>query len=521
MLSSSIATYPPSRLLAQGAGARSLLYLPALLVAIVGLPYAYHVTLAEPDLVRMVAGMVYGGATGLHEAAGNHYGLAFSFAYYKILYALAPQTWLRDPDAVALLVNGVGIVSGLACALAGTAYFARLLGRAGGVAAATIFFLSPMMLPVVLSGHPLIPAGACVFMGALLLARAEESPASVARYANAAGAMLLLILGLALRAEVVLAFPFLWLAITLEKPFGRPVLVALAWKAAVLVVAFAVFLVLQHGYVAASGGAGTRLASFLQTYVSVSRMTRGVFVFMLAAGMATLLVAALAAWRLRHHRRLYIFLALALPALAFWLPNPQPARHFFFAVLAASLIVGAWLAGKTVARTVVLALLVAVANQVIAELLYSPLVSRYQWSYPAAGRQPTQQVPLGAFMPAQRANQQQAALEHDEALRLSIQAPQRLLVLADSQHYVIADLIAADPALKWTEQTLNGILVTRLESPSRSIALVEKYSAWPRDVTAEILASPDWQTWPVYVQPFTVSRYDKTPVPENRRFTLR
>lgn len=521
MLTSSVATYPPSRLLGQEAHGRLVLFLPAVLLAAIGLPYAYGVTLAEPDLVRMMAAMVYGGATGLHEAAGNHYGLSFSFAYYKLLYALAPAAWLRDPDAVALLINAAGVASGLLCALAGTAYFARLLGRTGGVAAGTIFFLSPMMLPVAFSGHPIVPAAAALFAAALLLARAEDSYGALERWTSAAAAFALLVLGLALRAEIVFAFPFLWLAVSLEKPLGRSVLPALAWKAALLGGAFAVFLVLQQGYVEAAGGAGTRLATFMETYVSLSRVARGVFVLMLGAGVATLVVAAFAAWRLRFDRRFHLLLVLALPALAFWLPNPQPARHFFFAAMAASLMVAAWLPGRTATRAVVLAALVVAANQVIAELLYSPIASRYPWSYPVAGRQPTQQVPLGAFMPAQRANQRLAALERDEAVRLAAHAPQRLLVFADDQHYLIAHLVAADPLLKWSERTVNGILYTRLESPKRSIVLVEKYSAWPRDVTAELLANPAWQSWPVYVQPFTVSRYDKTEVPRERRFAPR
>ena len=520
-MSSVTAAHTQPRLLAPGAGARSLLLLPALLLAAIAVPYAYRVTLAEPDLVRMVAAMVYGGATGLNEAAGNHYGLAFSFAYYKLLYVVAPADWLRDPDAVAMLMNGVGVLAGLLCTVLGTAYFARLLGRAPGVAAAIVFFLSPMMLPVALSGHPLIPAAACLFAAAILLARAEQAPAGTARYVSAAGAFLLLVLGLALRAEIVLAFPFLWLVISLEKPFGRPTFFALAWKALILGGAFGLFLVLQHGYTEAAGGAGGRLATFMETFFSLSRVVRGGFVFVLAAGVATLVAAALAAWRLRFDRLLLVFFALALPALAFWLPNPQPARHFFFVVLAASLMIGAWLRARTATGALGLAALLVLANQGIAELLYSPIVSHYEWSYPSAGRQATQQVPLGMFVPAQLANQRQAALERDEALRLAAQAPKRLLVLADDQHYLIAHLIAADPSLRWSERTENGVLFARLESPKRSIVLVQKYDAWPRDVNAEILADPAWRSWPVYVQPFTVSRYDKTEVPAERRFVLR
>lgn len=42
---------------------------PALLLAFITLPYRYDLTLAEPDLARMMAALVYGNATGANEAA--------------------------------------------------------------------------------------------------------------------------------------------------------------------------------------------------------------------------------------------------------------------------------------------------------------------------------------------------------------------------------------------------------------------------------------------------------------------
>lgn len=502
--------------------ARALSALPALLLAMVALPYAYYVTLSEPDLVRMVAAMVYGAASGAHEAAGMHYGLSFSFGYYKLLYAIAPERWLHDPDSVALLVNLGGIAAGLACALAATAFLANVFGRSVGVAAAMLFFLSPMMLPVAFSGHPLVGAAACFFAAGLLLAGGKEPGAFAAPGLCRAAALALLVLGLSLRAEIVIAFPFLWLAASPRSRSAGGRVPQLAAKALLLAAAFGIFLALQHACMTDSGRTGNGLGHFVEAFLSVSRVGRGAFVCALAAGVATLLLAAFAALRLRKDVRLYLVLVLALPALLFWLPNPQPARHFFFPVLGACLVVALWLDRhfRSTAAMLALSLTLVAANQLAAEALYAAIVSRYPWSYPSAGRQATQQVPLGAFAPAQRANQAQAALERDEARRLAAHAPRRLLVLADSQHYLIAHLIAADPQLEWSERIENGVLFTRLRSPRHSLVLVEKYGAWPRDVTAEVLADPRWQDWPVYVQPFTVSRYDRTEVPGARLFVL-
>jgi len=499
---------------------RGLFLLPTALLALVALPFVYTVTLSEPDLVRMAAAMVYGAARGSYEMAGNHYGLAFSYGYYEILYPLFPRSWFHHPDRVALLINAMGIASGLFCALSGTAYLARLFGRGVGVPAAAIFFLSPMMLPAAFSGHPLIPAAGCLFCGGLLFFQAVRA-ATRASYAVCwANAAAVLMLGLSLRAEIVLAFPFLWLAMLLDER-GRDWR-SLAIAAAVLMLSFAMFVELQQLFIVASGKNGSGLATFLRHYMSVAGVARGAFVLTLATGVVTTVAGLYGAWRQRRDARIYLLIVLALPALLFWLPNPQPSRHFFFVSLAAATVLAVWIHRrvKGEVQRVALALAVVIANQVAAEVLYRPIVAAYPWSYPAFERQATQQVPLGGFPFAQRANQRLAAMEHDEASALAARAPAKLLVFADSQHYIIGRLIALDPALRWSERAVNGIVVTFLESPTRTVALVEKYSAWPRDVTAEVLSMPDWRAWPVYVQPTTVSRYDRTRVPAEREFRL-
>lgn len=65
------------------------------------------------------------------------------------------------------------------------------------------------------------------------------------------------------------------------------------------------------------------------------------------------------------------------------------------------------------------------------------------------------------------------------------------LILADSPHYLIGRFLALDPQLRWTQRSVNGILFTSLRSPARHIFLVEKHNAWPRDANAEVLAMPE------------------------------
>src|SRR3954465_8490311 len=105
-----------------------LVFVPAVLLALVAAPFSYHTTLAEPDLARMAAALVYGASTGDHLAAGMHYGAPFGFGYYWLVYALVPAALLRDPDTAARVINGMGLASGLLLAIACPAYLARVLG---------------------------------------------------------------------------------------------------------------------------------------------------------------------------------------------------------------------------------------------------------------------------------------------------------------------------------------------------------------------------------------------------------
>jgi hypothetical protein len=497
---------------------------PALMLALIAIPYRYDVTLAERDLVRMMAAMVYGNATGANEAAGMHYGINFSFAYYKLLYAIAPHDWLRSPDLAARLINGFGIASGLLCALACALYLRMIFGITVAAATTAMFFLSPVALPVALSGHPLMGAAACLFSAGCLLAKSEEIDNGWPMWAALGAALVLLIFGLSLRAEIVLAFPFLWLARNTRAGGKKGPWSVYGCRALVLLAAFVVFLVLQRNYVSAEGGAIATLGSFLQHFMSASRMSRGAAVLALSTGAATLLAILIAILKPSPlQSRFYLPLVLAVPALALWLPNPQPARHFFFTVLAACLFVALWLVGRQghPKRVLAICILIVLANQLIAEVARPIVVSGYAWSYPLlTERRAIQHVPLGAFPLDQPANQALADVQRREAALLAQQAPERLLILADAQNYLIAHFIAADNALKWSETRWAGVPITQLESADRSITLVQRYSAWPRDVIGEILDAQRWREWPIYVQPSTVSRFDKAAVPEERSYRL-
>jgi hypothetical protein len=492
-----------------------------LALAILTLPLAHLDSLAEYDLRSMLAGIVYGATTGQATAAGHHYGLAFSFGWYEILYAVVPEQWLTRPDRVARLMNALGAASGLLCALAVAVFLRRRFGALVALTATTLFCFSPMMLPLTTSGHPLVPAAALVFFSGWLLLRAAPFD-DVRRYGPLClAAWVVATVSLTVRAEVFLAFPFLWLAAATASPPRRAGFIA---PALALGAAFGTFLLLQQDYVAEAGGSGSRLMRFLASFTDPARIPRGLALLGLSTGVATGL-ASLAALLGRRTPLPVLLLpaALALPAFLFWVPVPEPARHFFFVVLALCLAAGLWL--SALARRPAHALLAAVGlvllNQAIAEAVHRPLVAAYDWTYPRLGdRRVTERAPTGAWIPDQQAQRQVAEALREEAVALAAAAPPRLLILADQPGHLIAELIARHPDLRWMESAGNGLEYTRLTSPGRDYLLVRKNSIWPRDAVAAVLENDAWQALPVYLQPATVSRFERTPVPPERTFEL-
>ncbi len=504
------------------------LTIPAVLLAAATLPFRNVFTLAEGDLTRMMSALVYWNVAGDKLMADfRPYGIDFSYGWYEMLNSIAPQGWLSNPDLAALLINRFGIISGLLCALACTVYLSALFGRGVAIAAATLFFLSPMMLPVAFSGHPEMGAAACLFVAGWLFSFTEDSDKIGLTWGYYLGALILLTFGLTLRVDIVMAFPFVWLVAKnggIDRQFW---LARYGLRGLVLAAAFGIFLIMQRHYLSSSDGAAFVLADFVERFLSPSKIVKGLVVLTLSIGGATLVAVIIALMRgLRCKQRdFYLLLVLALPPLALFLPNPLPARHFFFPVLAVcvcfGLLIKHW-QPKNVWMLVV-AVGVALMNQVVIEIVHPAVTSRatYVQNYPSlTARRYTPAAPSGAFIfdePALQANEEGERLE---AKRLGAQSSERLVVLADHMFYIIAYLFAQDPKLRCVYESVNGIKFLRLQSETRTVVLIERYISWPQDITPVVLQQQAWQGWPVYVQPSTKSRYDKTEIPADRLYKL-
>jgi hypothetical protein len=172
-------------------------------------------------------------------------------------------------------------------------------------------------------------------------------------------------------------------------------------------------------------------------------------------------------------------------------------------------------------RAWTLAALLVVGNQAAAELAHPWLVRNYTWSYDMGGsRRATHNAPLGLYTLDQRANKADEAGLRVEAIRLAASDPAKVIILADSQHYLIAHLLARDAALRKSVSKVGPFAAVWLSGNGRSIYLIEKLDFWPQDVLAVVQALPEFADYPIHVQKATISRHDKAPLTPSRAYTL-
>ncbi|MDX1384639.1 MAG: hypothetical protein R3190_13385, partial [Thermoanaerobaculia bacterium] len=258
---------------------------------------------------------------------------------------------------------------------------------------------------------------------------------------------------------------------------------------------------------------------------SLDKLGRGAVAFALAAGLAAALAGLWAVVRgLGRDRRPPGYLAYGLLlacALAFWLPITTPARHFYFGVLALAGLIAGWLAvlRPRVAFTALFAILAG--NVALAEAVHAPLVSLYPWTYPAAGGgRATAQIPVRSFLPNHRALEAQFRAERVEGKRLAAATAPEIVVFGDRQQYLLLGLLERGDLRSVSVEPLAGFESVRVRCEEQDYRLIGKIQHWPEDVLARYLERDPLPDARLYVQPLTVSRYDRVPVPADRELRL-
>jgi hypothetical protein len=509
---------------------KKLLAIPVLLYALLVFPFVFHDVVGEPDLERTVLAILYGASSGLHEAAGYHYGLEVSFGYYAAIYHLLPQSVLLHSYSLIEAINFIGYASAVLAMGALALYVARLFGVTAALITCILFGFSPVFLDLGTSGHPQVPGLAFTLIGAWLLTYVTDTGLQKSRrIAAAVAAFLALTVALTFRGDFVLAFPFLTLVAGDSELISRRLwLKAAGTRVALLIPAFAVFLVLQS-FAFSSGPEGKAgfVSTFFATFYRTDTIPRGLFVVVVCTGVATMLaflwLVFLRAARLLPVVNSLAIAALALPSLAFWLPNSTPGRHLILVTLAVALAIALILSRAARPQWALpAAALLVISNQAIAEVSHNTLEQHYQWTFPLTiGRRATQSIPMGTFPLDHDAKQELFMLLRNEGRAFARTCSGNVLAFAEEPHYIMLSLFELDPTARMKTVEVGDTRVFQLRGTRCSVDFVEKAAAWHRDALREFLEAGYDAQWPIYFQESRRNPSDRTPVPPDRAITLK
>jgi hypothetical protein len=384
-----------------------------------------------------------------------------------------------------------------------------------------------MMIELGTSGHQALPMFAFLSAAALCLFLPLRGwPAVVAGIVG----MLLLVAGFLSRGEIFLAFPWLVLSRIDTSSFRRFIISGLL-RSLPPVGAIIAFLVLQR--LAVTVKMGSEVGHYFFTFYTWATIPPGLVYMVVGCGLATAALGGLATlWLLISHLRathrhdlaaLLGPLALVIVPMAFFLPNPMPTRHFMLTLAGFGIILGILASRRpALGRTTVYAGLAAlvIANHVLAELV-RPLLLRVNEAHspylPSQDiYQTTTHANIGWFW------QRHAALiarrERWQALgdRISTSCDSHTLALTDEGPHLFTRLYASGVPVKANVFTLAGFFGIHGVRDGKDFIVMEKMNGWPDDAVATVLADPALNAYHLVEDPWTMSKYDRTPIPPNR-----
>jgi len=490
--------------------------------------FRYQGLLGEDDLYRVLVGLLDGARSGVHLASANHYGKAFSFGYIAALYRLADPRALADPQRLIALINEIGFWSAAAGCFCFWLLAWLLYGLRSAAVAVIVFALSPMMLELGTSGHPILPAFAFFAAGSCCLLL----PVSGVRAIPLAFlGSLLLLAALVTRAELLLAFPFVVLARADFRSFPRILQRAIAPSLAV-----AAFFLLKRAYVDSTPGTG-RLAPFLERFIRLNNIPIGVFVFTLSCGMAAAAVGAIAgvamvrairaansgsAQRAALMHSAIGPLLLILPALAFWISNARPGRHFILCLGGIAILTGWLLQRRFAARPLLvyaLAFAIVAGNQALGALT-GPLILNYAPSrllvLPGNIHHLPRGFPAGSSWGYHRAFVAEQLRTTAFAKRVQSSCEAKTLVLSLDATQIFSDLYETSNPWIAQEQHLGRFPFMAARIGGRAVLVLSENEGWPRDPAADALADPAFRDYKLVRDPNNLSIYDHAVIPPSR-----
>jgi hypothetical protein len=493
--------------------------------------FQYRDMLAESDIYRVLVGMLDGANSGSGIASKLHYDNTFGFGYLGAFYAFASPATLRDPDRLTGLINDVGFWS----MMAGLVFFWCAVSVAHGARAGTValivFALAPTVAELGTSGHPVIPMFALLCAAATLLFLPVTGWHAVV--AAIAGGVLLLA-GLMTRGDVFLAFP--WLVLTrIDTRSLRGFIVSGLVRSIAPVAAVIVYCVLQHLIVPHQ--VGPVLNEFFGRWVRISFIAGNVLFIPLGFGIATTAVAAVAALWLtvrarpgddgRGQNGMAQFLgpaALTLVPLGFFVANQGPTRHFMMTYAGLSILLAVWLTATLAMRRVValgVVVLLTGASQVLAEAVRLPVLAANDARSPFrpvwTGYLTATHAPLGFFWKRHDSLAHRRALWQAEGDKLTTPCQSHTVVLTGETAQLFSRLYAGGTPVEAQQAGADDIFGRVGAARAITMFALQEVTIWPKDPVATVVADPAYKDYKLYQDPYTLSVYDRTPIPPNRQ----
>jgi hypothetical protein len=502
--------------------------------------FHFEAELNEGDLYRVVLGLLNGKATGLELNDPMQYGIRFGYGYVAMVYWLGELHIFAITHRESLIeaMNAIGFVASLAIVGFLMASLQIMYGAPTALFASTIFLFSPLFMEMATSGHQLLIALAFFFAANLVLLLDVRGWWKILSYGTAS---LLLFVGLTMRAELPLAFPWLVFA-------GRPTELSsrrlyipnVVARSVVCLIAFAIFQTVFHSYIdTPPTGSMSGLSTFMGQFYNLRNVMRGFVICVVGIGLATVVTggAVLLIERTRIIRdfRLPDFvtsgsnligpLALIFIGAAFWIPNPNPARHFTFFLLGLAVLIALSITRRfrlNRVGAIAAGLAIVIANQALAEVVRPIVLRNLQTVYIRfPERNPTTgAVPLGSFPRHHASLAERAEILTNFARMVTGSCEPRLLVLTSNgplmaglmfkpqfDSRVGREKVGSHDAFK------NAFTIVR---QGQTFLFVDPLEIWPQDPVSVILKDTSLAGYQLLRDPYSISTYDKLAIPASR-----
>jgi hypothetical protein len=504
-----------------------------LIFAVIAYSFQYRESLGESDLYRILVGLLDGKATGSELAGALQYNRPFGFGYIAALYVFLNDQILRSPPELIAVINNIGLWGAISALIAFWISTRLVYGTLAATVALIIFASAPMVLEMSTTGHPIILSFALIGIASIFMFLDLSRGAWILAQATA---IPFLVAALAVRGDIVLAFP--WLVLTridtqsLRHFVKSGVLYCLAPTSALVL-----FYILKLCFANFSEGAAPGSLNWFVRFFSWANIVPAIAYLGLGCGIVTTVIGGLLVlWSLKARskeaggsRRDSINLLLGPLTLVafttiFWIGNPQPARHFLLVLAGFAILIGFFISRNVANHFFALtsALAIACSNQLSSEALrpillrqlYSPYIS-----IPDERRTFTH-VPVGFWWLHHGTLKMRRDKWNELADQIATTCDDYTLVLSDEIHQLLASLYSDDEVIVAKRVELGKFLAYSAVRSGRHYIFMSKIEGWPEDAVAFVLADHGLDAYKIFVDPYTISAYDRTAVPPKRAARL-